>query len=103
MNMLQLNPPIHVMTPLGEGDCLVIMDYGVHVNSVWLVWIFDSGRVSHFDSSDIRVMGNLMYGIPHPEPPGSPLTPVPAQAGLGWVNNFRPAICKSGPLDTSPV
>lgn len=70
--ILQLNPPIWVTTPLGEGDTLLIIDYGVNVNSVWVVHLFDDGRVLHFDSSDIRVMGNLMYGIPHPEPPGSP-------------------------------
>ena len=73
--MIQLNPPIHVLTPLGEGDTLLIIDYGCHLNTVWVVWLFDEGRVSHFDSSDIRVTGNLMYGIPHPKPPGSPQKP----------------------------
>jgi len=70
--MLQLQPPIHVLTPLGEGDCLVILDYGVHVNTVWLVWLFDSGKVAHFDSTDIRVFGNPMYGIPDPIPSQKP-------------------------------
>ena len=77
--MLQLNPPIHVLTPLGEGDTLLIIDYGCHVNSVWVVWLFDEGKVAHFDSSDIRVMGNLMYGIPHPEPLDGPVKAVAGQ------------------------
>lgn len=64
--ILQLNPPIHVSTPLGEGDTLMVIDYGCHLNSVWVVWLFEDGRVNHFDSSDIRVMGNAMYGIPDP-------------------------------------
>jgi hypothetical protein len=64
--MLQLNPPIHVMTPMGEGDALVMIDYGPHINTVWGVWLFDDGRFNHFDSSDIRIMGNAMYGIPDP-------------------------------------
>jgi hypothetical protein len=79
--MLQLNPPIHVLTPLGEGDTLLIMDYGCHLNSVWVVWLFEEGKVSHFDSSDIRVCGNLMYGIPDPAPPG--LQKCPVSAGRG--------------------
>lgn len=65
--MLQLNPPIHVKTPLGEGDALLVIDYGCHLNTVWVVWLFDNGRVNHFDSSDIQVYGNLMYGIPDPK------------------------------------
>ena len=77
--MLQLNPPIHVLTPLGEGDTLMVIDYGCHVNSVWVVWLFEEGKVAHFDSSDIRVMGNLMYGIPHPEPLDGPVTAVAGQ------------------------
>lgn len=64
--ILQLNPPIHVSTPLGEGDALLVIDYSCHLNSVWVVWLFADGRVNHFDSSDIRVMGNAMYGIPDP-------------------------------------
>lgn len=70
--ILQLNPPIWVRTPLGEGDTLLVIDYGVSINSVWIVHLFDTGKVVHVDSSDIRVMGNAMYGIPHPEQPGGP-------------------------------
>jgi hypothetical protein len=64
--MHQLNPPIHVKTPLGEGEALLIIDYHCHINSVWVVHLFEDGRVNHFDSSDIRVYGNAMYGIPDP-------------------------------------
>ena len=67
--MLQLDPPIWVETPLGEGHALVLFDYGVSINSVWLVHLFDGGKVVHIDSSEIRVMGNEMYGIPHPVQP----------------------------------
>lgn len=63
----QCEPPIWVKTPLGEGHCLFLIDYSVSVNSVWVVHLFEDGRVIHCDSSDIRVFGNAMYGIPHPE------------------------------------
>jgi hypothetical protein len=65
----QCNPPIWVQTPLGEGHALFIIDYGPSINTVWLVHQFDDGRVVHIDSSEIRVMGNQMYGIEHPVPP----------------------------------
>ena len=65
----QLSPPIHVNTPKGEGDTLFLIDYGVNINTVWVVHLHESSEVLHFDSSDVRIMGNLMYGLGHPEPP----------------------------------
>ena len=67
--ILQLNPPIWVQTPLGEGHALLVIDYGPAINTVWVVHHFDDGRVVHIDSSDVRVMGNAMYGIEHPSQP----------------------------------
>lgn len=65
----QCDPPIWVTTPLGEGHALFLIDYGPSLNSVWVVHQFQDGRVVHVDSSEVRVMGNPMYGIPHPEEP----------------------------------
>jgi len=67
--MLQLNPPLYVTTPLGEGHCLFLLDYGPSINTVWIVHLFSDGRVVHVDSSEVRVFGNPMYAIPHPEQP----------------------------------
>lgn len=67
--MHQCDPPIWVATPLGEGHALFLIDYGPSLNSVWVVHQFDDGRVVHVDSSEVRVMGNPMYGIPHPQEP----------------------------------
>jgi dTDP-4-dehydrorhamnose 3,5-epimerase-like enzyme len=67
--MLQLNPPIWVATPLGEGFALLVIDYGPHLNSVWVVQHFADGQVVHVDAAEIRVMGNEMYDIPHPKVP----------------------------------
>lgn len=67
--MLQLNPPIHVTTPLGEGFALLVIDYGPALNSIWAVHLFDNGGLVHVASKDLRVMGNPMYGIPNPTRP----------------------------------
>lgn len=63
---MQLNPPLWVNTPLGEGHALLVIDYGPSLNTVWAVHIFEDGRLVHIDSSEIRCMGNEMYGISHP-------------------------------------
>lgn len=67
--ILQLNPPIWVQTPLGEGHCLFLVDISASINTIWIVHLFDTGKVAHIDSSEIRVMGNEMWGIPHPAAP----------------------------------
>jgi len=65
----QCSPPIWVTTPLGEGHTLFVIDYSPSVNTVWVVHQFDTGAVVHVDSSEVRVMGNAMYGIDHPAKP----------------------------------
>jgi len=59
--MLQLNPTIEVHTPLGDGEALFIIDYGINVNTVWIVR-FPKGIIKHLYSDDIRVYGNPMNG-----------------------------------------
>ena len=59
--MLQLNPTIAVKTPKGDAEALIIIDYGVNVNSVWLCRM-RGGGVLHFYSDDIRVYDNPMNG-----------------------------------------
>jgi len=61
MVMLQLNPTIDVNTPLGDGEALFIIDYGINVNTVWIVRL-EKGVVKHFYSDDIRIWGNPMNG-----------------------------------------
>jgi hypothetical protein len=57
----QLNPTIDVHTPLGDGEALFIIDYGVNVNTVWVVR-FKGGVIKHLYSDDIRVYDNPMNG-----------------------------------------
>ncbi len=59
--MLQLNPTIDVKTPLGDGEAFFIIDYGVNVNTVWLVRL-EGGVLKHFYSDDILIYGNPMNG-----------------------------------------
>lgn len=61
MMMLQLNPTMEVHTPLGDGEAMFIIDYGVNVNTVWVVRL-PKGVIKHFYSDDIRVYDNPMNG-----------------------------------------
>jgi hypothetical protein len=53
--------PIPVHTPHGYGDAILLIDYGIDVNTVWLVRL-EGGAVKHYLSDDVRVYGNPMYG-----------------------------------------
>lgn len=60
--ILQLNPTIPVLAKdHGDGEAILIIDYGPDVNTVWVVR-FEGGEVKHFYSDDIRVYGNPMAG-----------------------------------------
>lgn len=59
--MLQLNPTIKVWTPLGDGEAMIIIDYGLNVNTVWLVRL-RGGIIKHFYSDDVRIYDNPMNG-----------------------------------------
>jgi hypothetical protein len=57
----QFPTPIAVHTPHGEGNALMVIDYGLDTNSVWLVRI-KGGHVRHYYSDDIRMYDNPMNG-----------------------------------------
>ena len=59
--MLQLNPTVEVHTPLGDGEAMFIIDYGINVNTVFVVR-FAKGVIKHLYSDDIRIYGNPMNG-----------------------------------------
>ena len=60
--LLQLNPTIPVKARKhGDGEAILVIDYGPDVNTVWVVR-FKGGIIKHFYSDDIRVYGNPMNG-----------------------------------------
>jgi hypothetical protein len=59
----QLNPTIMVETPLGKGQAIFIIDYGMHQNTCWVVALIDNGIVKHFDCNDIILAANFTYGM----------------------------------------
>lgn len=57
----EFRTPLPVKTPHGDGDAILIIDYGLNVNSVWLVRLH-GGAVKHYYSEDILIYGNPMDG-----------------------------------------
>lgn len=55
----EFKTPIPVHTPHGEGNAILLIDYGIDVNTVWLVRL-KGGVVKHYYSDDILVYGNPM-------------------------------------------
>ena len=57
----EFKTPLAVHTPHGEGDAILLIDYGLNVNTVWVVRL-SGGEVKHYYSEDIRLYGNPMDG-----------------------------------------
>ena len=58
----ELNNPIDVKTPHGDGQAIIMIDYGINVNTVWVVRLYGGGKVKHYYSDDIRIYDNPMNG-----------------------------------------
>lgn len=75
--ILQLNPAILVETPLGRGEAIFVIDYGMHQNTCWVVALQKDGVIKHFDCNDVLLSTNYTYRLnldkttvpPGPEPP----------------------------------
>ena len=47
-----------VYTPNGEGLVILVIDYGVNHNTVWVVANKSDGRIRHYDSNQIKLSKN---------------------------------------------
>ena len=57
----EFKTPIPVHTPHGEGEAILMIDYGLTTNSVWVVRL-KGGYVKHYFSDDLRIYDNPMNG-----------------------------------------
>jgi hypothetical protein len=62
MNILQLNPPIPVVTKLGDGWAYFLKDESMDHHVVWGVVLDDGGKVWWLENPEIRVAYNITYG-----------------------------------------
>ena len=69
--IIQLDPPMHIVTPLGEATAYLVIDYGAVENTIWVCDLHDTRECKHFTSEDIRFWRNDTWGLPPPERPAS--------------------------------
>jgi hypothetical protein len=69
MQILQLNPPIHVLTPKGDALARLVIDYSPDINTIWVVDLMDTRECIHVDSCEIRFGQNLTWNLKRPEIP----------------------------------
>lgn len=66
--IIQLEPPVWVQTPLGDGRAIMMIDYGHDYNPIFLVQL-DNGKFKSIDTNDCRGMENLTFSLPRPAKP----------------------------------
>jgi hypothetical protein len=49
---------IWVITPHGEGLAIMVIDYGINQNTIWVVANKEDGAIRHYDSNQIFLCKN---------------------------------------------
>jgi hypothetical protein len=62
MSILQLDPPLPMTCPKGNGVCHFLIDYGIEENLYWVIMIDDSGEIWVFDNTKVRMQKNITIG-----------------------------------------
>jgi hypothetical protein len=52
-----------VNTPFGEEQVLFIIDYGIHMNSIWVCTSLSDGKIRHYDTNQITMTINHTLGL----------------------------------------
>jgi hypothetical protein len=60
--ILQLNPPIPMQTPKGEGLAWLVLDYSAEYNLLWTVAINETGEIWTFANPEVRATKNITMG-----------------------------------------
>jgi hypothetical protein len=62
--LLQLNPPIPVMSPKGKGLAHVLIDYSAEHDLLWVVFQDETGECWTWNNKEIRGQPNLTMNRP---------------------------------------
>jgi hypothetical protein len=60
--ILQLEPPIPVITPKGNAIAVVLLDYGLEHNLMWVCFQDETGECWTWSNRDIRAQKNITIG-----------------------------------------
>jgi len=76
--MQQLNPPLPMNTPKGEGFAHFLIDYGPESDLYWTVFITATGEIWTFANREVRASKNITLGRTSPTVPRAAAPAVPA-------------------------
>lgn len=65
--ILQLKPPLPLVTPNGSGWAHLVIDYGQEHDLLWVVFLNDSGQCWTYSNREVRIEKNVTMGRIHPE------------------------------------
>ncbi len=88
--MLQLNPPIPMLTPKGEGLAHFLIDYGPEFDLMWTVFINDSGEIWTYSNREVRACKNITLGRVDVKSPGGARA-APLRPRLNGVESTPPS------------
>lgn len=57
--IIQLNPPLPLITPKGNGWAHFLIDYGVEHDLLWVVFQNDTGECWSWLNRDIKIQSNI--------------------------------------------
>ncbi len=60
--ILQLNPPIPMSTPKGNGMAWFVADYGIEFDLQWTVVIDETGEIWTYQNPSVRAIKNITMG-----------------------------------------
>lgn len=60
--ILQLNPPLPMITPKGKALAHFLIDYGIEADIMWVCFQDDSGECWTWNNKDIRIQKNISLG-----------------------------------------
>jgi hypothetical protein len=62
--LLQLDPPIPVLSPKGKGLAHALIDYGAEHDLIWIVFQDENGQCWSWSNKEIRGQVNVTMGRP---------------------------------------
>ncbi len=62
--LLQLDPPLPMLTPKGPGVAHILIDYGPEFDLHWTIFLDANGECWTYANRDVRAAKNISLGRP---------------------------------------
>jgi hypothetical protein len=62
VSILQLDPPLPLITPKGNGWAHIVIDYGMESSLCWVCFIDETGECWTFPNAKVRMQKNITLG-----------------------------------------